>query len=392
MRGYLPNFGTGGREMEKEVSNSFENHFGKLKDPRINRKKLYPLVEVLFVVLCGSICGAESWRDFVLFGKAKLDFLRQYYEFKNGIASKNTYARVFAALDTEAFKLEFVDWVKSLQAVLHEVIAIDGKTLCNSLDKGGTTSAIHMVSAFATEARLVLAQQKVDEKSNEITAIPKLLSLLDLKGHTVTIDAMGTQKAIAKQIIDQGGDYVLALKGNQGTLNEDVRLFLETELEKSPSPAINEVYEDTDKGHGRIEIRSCFISDQVDWLHQKEQWAGLKTIAMIEETQETKGKSSTERRFFISSLPPDAKRIASAVRSHWLIENGLHWTLDVVFNEDQSRVRKDNAGENMALIRHITINMLNSTKKLFKDISLKALRKKAGWDTETLGLIFRQNF
>jgi len=211
--------------VNNDVSKSFESYFGQLKDPRIDRKKLYPLVEVMFVVLCGSICGAESWRDYVLFGKSKIDYLRQYYAFRNGIPSKNTFARVFAALDTEMFKLQFVEWVKSLQTILNEVIAIDGKTLCNSIDEANGISAIHMVSAFATGARLVLAQQKVDEKSNEITAIPKLLALLDLKSQIVTIDAMGTQKTIAKQIIDQGGDYILALKGNQGTLNEDVRVM-----------------------------------------------------------------------------------------------------------------------------------------------------------------------
>ena len=254
------------------------------------------------------------------------------------------------------------------------------------------TSAIHMVSAFATEARLVLAQQKVDAKSNEITAIPKLLDLLDLKGQIITIDAMGTQKAIAKQIIDSEGDYVLALKGNQGTLNDDVRLFLETELKKSSSTVIDDHYEEANKGHGRIETRTCYVSSQIDWLTQKEQWAGLKTVAMIEETQEKNGIPSTERRFFISSLSADAKQISTAVRSHWLIENGLHWTLDVVFNEDKSRVRKDNAGENMAIIRHVTLNMLNNTKKQYKNVGLKALRKKAGWGNETLSSILKQNF
>lgn len=378
--------------MSTDVSLSFESHFGVLNDPRIDRTKLYPLTEILFVVLAGSICGAESWRDFVLFGNAKLDFLRRYYAFKNGIPSKNTFSRVFAALDTEAFKLQFVEWVKSLQKLLQEVIAIDGKTLCNSIDKAMGTSAIHMVSAFATEARLVLAQQKVDEKSNEITAIPKLLDLLDLKGHIVTIDAIGTQKAIAKQIIKQGGDYILALKGNQGTLNDDVRLFLETELKKTTAHAITDTYEDLDKGHGRIETRRCFVSSQIDWLNQKELREGLKTIVMIEETQEVNGKTSTERRFFISSLAPVAEQIALAVRSHWSIENRLHWTLDVVFNEDQSRVRKDNAGENMAIIRHLTLNMLNNTKKSFKSTSLKALRKNAGWSDETLDFILKQNF
>ena len=378
--------------MNKDVSNSFESHFGILSDPRIDRSKLYPLTEILFVVLSGSICGAESWRDFVLFGKEKLDFMRQYYPFENGIPSKNTFARVLAALDTESFKRCFIEWVKSLQAILSDVIAIDGKTLCNSIDEAFGRSAIHMVSAFATGARLVLAQQKVDEKSNEITGIPKLLDLLDLKGHIITIDAMGTQKAIAKQIHDKEGHYVLALKGNQGTLNEDVRLFLEAEFKKQSSTSIDDRYEEADKGHGRIEMRRCVVSSQIDWLTQKEQWAGLKTIAMIEEVQEIKGKTSTEHRFFISSLSADAKQIASAVRAHWLIENGLHWTLDVVFNEDNSRVRKDNAGENIAIIRHITLNMLNNAKKSFKNVGLKALRKKAGWGNETLALILNQSF
>jgi predicted transposase YbfD/YdcC len=378
--------------MRQDISESFSSHFNGLKDPRIERTKLYPLVEILFVVLCGSVCGAESWRDFVLFGKEKLDFLREYYSFQNGIPSKNTFARVLAALEIEAFKTCFIEWVKSLQTIVNEVIAIDGKTLCNSLDEIQGTSAIHMVSAFATGARLVLAQQAVDEKSNEITAIPKLLALLDLKGHVVTVDAMGTQKGIAKQIIDQGGDYILALKGNQGTLNEDVRLWLETELKKTSSSRIEDSYEEVDKGHGRIEIRQCFVSSQVKWLNQKKEWAGLNTLIMIKETQDIQGKQSVEQRFFISSLPPDAKRIASAVRSHWLIENGLHWTLDVVFNEDQSRVRKGNAGENMALVRHITLNMLNNAKKQMKDIGLKALRKKAGWGNQTLDFILKQNF
>jgi predicted transposase YbfD/YdcC len=222
---------------------------------------------------------------------------------------------------------------------LSDVVAIDGKTLCNSMNKQDNIAAIHMVSAFATHARLILAQQKIDDKSNEITAIPKLLDLLDLKGQTVTIDAMGTQKAIAKKIWEKEADYVLSLKGNQGTLNDDVRLFLENEFQKGSSTAIKDRYEEVDKGHGRLELRKCIVSSEIDWLQQKQDWIGLKTIAMIEETREIGDKISIERRFFISSLPADAKRIAAAVRAHWLIENALHWTLDVVFNEDGSRVR-----------------------------------------------------
>ncbi|MDR3492380.1 MAG: ISAs1 family transposase [Gammaproteobacteria bacterium] len=378
--------------MYNEVSESFESYFGGLKDQRIERHKLYSLTEILFVVLCGTICGAESWRDYVLFGKEKLDFLRLHFPFENGIPSKNTLSRVFYALDPEAFKQCFIEWVKSLQSLLNDVVAIDGKTLCNSINMQDNIPAIHMVSAFATHARLILAQQKVDDKSNEITAIPKLLDLLDLIGQAVTIDAIGTQKAIAKKIREKEADYVLALKGNQGTLNDDVRLFLEREFQKSASTAIEDRYEEVDKGHGRIEVRKCIVSSQIDWLQQKQDWIGLKTVAMIEETREVGDKISIERRFFISSLPADAKRIAAAVRAHWLIENALHWTLDVVFNEDSSRIRKDHAGENMAIVRHIVVNMLSNAKKLFKNIGLKALRKKASWGNETLGQILKQNF
>jgi len=378
--------------MEKETSQAFEAHFLKLKDPRIKRKKLYPLIEILFIVLCGMICGAESWRDFVLFGKEKIDFLKRYFPFANGIPSKDTFARLFAVLDPEAFKTCFIEWVKSLQKALKDIIAIDGKTLCNSIDELNQVPAIHMVSAFATEARLVLAQQKVDDKSNEITAIPLLLDLLSVKGNTVTIDAMGCQKVIAEKLYEKEADYVLALKGNQGTLHEEVQLFLETEAAKESACAIEDKYEEIDKGHGRIETRKCRVTSQIDWLEQKLQWPGLKTIAMIEETREIGDKKSFERRFFISSLPADAKQIALSVRAHWLIENALHWTLDVVFNEDNLRVRKKIAGQNMAIIRHIVFNMLGNAKNCFKDVGLKGLRKKAAWGNPTLDLILRQSF
>jgi predicted transposase YbfD/YdcC len=385
-------FDAKGKGMEP-VSKGFEDCFNTLSDPRIARRKLYPLKEILFVVLCGSICGAESWRDFVLFGNEKLDFLKTHFAFSNGIASKNTFARVFAVLDPVVFRECFMAWVKSLQTQWdEEVIAIDGKTLCNSGDEREGTPAIHLVSAFAAKARLVLGQQKVDEKSNEITAIPALLALLDVKGQIVTIDAMGCQRAIAQQIQDQGADYVLALKGNQETLNDEVRLFLETEVAKPASDALGVVYEDVDAGHGRIETRRCIVSSHIDWLEQKPQWAGLKTIAMIEETRDVGDKVSIDRRFFISSLPADAQKVAQAVRAHWSVENALHWTLDVVFNEDESRVRKGHAPHNMALVRHFALNMLNTVKKGFKDVSVKALRKKAGWGNAFLQLVLKQNF
>jgi len=266
--------------VEREISQAFETHFSGLKDPRIKRKKLYPLMEILFVALCGTICGAESWRDFVLFGKEKTDFLKKYFPYANGIPSKDTLARLFAVLDPESFKKCFIAWVKSLQETLQDVIAIDGKTFCNSIDKANNVPAIHMVKAFATGARLILAQQKVDDKSNEITAIPLLLDLLSLKGNVVTIDAMGCQKAIAEKIIEKEGDYVLFLKGNHGNLSADVQLFLETEVAKKSSTAIDR-YEEVDKGHGRIETRKCIVSSKLDWLGHKPEWSGIKSCRSI---------------------------------------------------------------------------------------------------------------
>ena len=362
--------------MEMELGNSIVKHFSNLKDPRINRKKLYPLIEILFIVLCGAICGAESWRDFVIIGKEKEEFFKQYFPYKNGIPSKNTFARVFYALCPVSFKACFIEWVRSLQEILKEIIAIDGKTLRRSFDKGPEKSAIHMVSAFATQAKLVLGQQKVDEKSNEITAIPLLLELLHLKGSIVTIDAMGCQKDIAEKIIEKEADYVFALKGNQGTLHDDVKLFFSTESEKAKSVFITDQYDEIDAGHGRIEKRECWVSDKLSWLEQKVEWQHLKTIAMIEETREIGDKKSVERRFFISSLPANAKEIASAVRAHWAVENTLHWVLDMTFREDESRIREKNAAENMAIVRHIALNMLQNAKKSFKDISTSDQKSK----------------
>jgi predicted transposase YbfD/YdcC len=378
--------------MQKDLSASFSEHFSKLKDPRINRKKLYPLMEILFVILCGTICGAESWRDFVVFGKEKLDFLRRYFPFENGVPSKNTFARVMASMNTELFKSCFIQWVQSLHVILRDVIAIDGKTLRHSFDTAKEKTAIHMVSAFATEARLVLGQIKVSDKTNEITAIPMLLDLLELTGAIITIDAMGCQKEIAKKIIEKEADYVLSLKGNHSTLHEDVKLFLETEILKNQSNAISDTYESVDAGHGRIETRKCWVSDELDWLEQKAEWLGLNTIAMIEEIREFGEKTTKERRFFLTSLPADAKLISSSVRAHWGVENTLHWTLDMTFREDDSRVRSGNAAENMAVVRHISLNMLQNAKKTEKDISIRGLRKKAGWGHSTLDHIIRQNF
>jgi len=378
--------------MPKDSTTSFMECFNELEDPRMDRRKLYPLKEILLTVICATICGAESWRDFVLFGKEKLDYLRNFYAYQNGIPCKNTFARVFAALNPESFKKCFIHWMQALQTALKEVIAIDGKSLRRSFDTASDQSPIHMVSAFATAARLVLGQEKTSEKSNEITAIPKLLKLLDIQGCIISIDAMGAQKAIAEQIREQGGDYVLSLKGNQSTLHRDIQLFLDTEIEKTNSPYITDVSEAIGKEHGRIESRRCFVSDHIDWLEQKPLWKDLKTVAVIEETRNIKGKISLERRYFISSLPPEAQTIAHAVRSHWAVENSLHWVLDMTFREDESRIRCRHAPENMSMIRHIALNMLRNAQKKFKDVSIKGLRKKAGWGNATLDLILMANF
>lgn len=372
---------------------AFLCHFDDLEDPRIDRKKLYPLVEILFIVLCGSICGAQSWRDFVTFGEEKLDYLQRFVPLDNGIPSKNTFARVLSSLDPEGFKRCFIAWVQSFQLAIKEVIAIDGKTLRKSFDTASGQSAIHMVSAFASATKLVLGQQKISDKSNEITAIPKLLDLLALDGKIVSIDAMGTQKNIAKKIRQKKADYVLALKGNHSTLHDDIRLFLSSEIAKTKSSKIVDIYEEFDKGHGRIEQRICYVSDQLEWLKQRSDWADLRTIAMVESQVTTGGKTTREQRYFISSLPPDAKQVAESIRSHWAIENSLHWVLDVTLREDDSRVRKDNAPENMAMVRHMILNMLRNAKKTEKkDMSLKRLQKKAGWGESALDKILLQDF
>jgi len=368
------------------------NYFDALKDPRINRKKLYPLNEILLVVLCGTICGAESWRDFVIFGKEKLDFLKSILEFKNGVPSKNTFARVLAVIDPKEFKECFINWVKSFQEVLGKLIAIDGKTLRGSFDTSKGQSAIHMVSAFASELRLVLGQEKVDEKSNEIKAIPELLKMLNLTGAIVSIDAMGCQTAIAEKIIAKGADYVLALKGNQGTLHDDVKLYLDDLVEKKVKNVIHDYAEEIEKGHGRIEKRKCWVTENIGWLQNKEEWDHLKSISVIESERQIGEKVMVERRYYISSLEAKAQRLNGIVRQHWSIENILHWTLDVVFNEDYSRVRGRFAAENMAIIRHVALNLLQRAKGNYKDTSLKALRKKAGWGDETLRQLLLQKF
>lgn len=373
-------------EQEAKKDLGFLDHFAELEDPRTeggNTK--HHVNEILLVTLCGIVCGSESWRDLVEYGNLKLEFLKTIFPYKHGIASKNTFYRFFAALKPGAFRECFVSWVNSLKLMDEEVIAIDGKTLRRSFDKENKKSAIHMVSAFASRTGIVLGQEKVTEKSNEITAIPKLLDLLDLRGSIVTIDAMGTQKKIAKQIIAGGGDYILALKGNHSTLHEEVAEFLQPENYNLCAQA-----EDVDCGHGRIETRKCIASDSIDWLGELK-FPGMKSIFAVESTRTFNDKETHETRYFISSLPAEPVRLNSATRMHWAVENKLHWTLDMTFNEDYSRVRLGNAAENLAIIRHSALNLLRLAKPKFKkDTSIKGLRKMAGWCNKTLSVILKQ--
>jgi predicted transposase YbfD/YdcC len=361
----------------------FLDYFKELEDPRCEANKLYSVDELLLLTLCAVICGADGWADVELFGESKLMFLRGFLPYANGIPSDDTVRRFFRAIDGQAFAGMFIQWAQSLGIGGEDrVIAIDGKTSRRSHD--GDKKALHMVSAFASEARLVLGQVKTDEKSNEITAIPALLTVLDLHGAIVSIDAMGCQKSIAQKICDGGGDYLLSVKGNQSTLHDDIVLFFE---DKSLIESCSQ-HSEIDGGHGRIETRVAQATGDLEWLRERHDWPNLNSIAAITATVEQKGKRSIETRYYISSLAADPQRINRAVRSHWGIENGLHWVLDMSFNDDQSRIRKENAPQNIAVVKHIALNLLRQAQQ--KRQSIKGLRKKAGWDNHTLQYILSQ--
>lgn len=361
----------------------FFDFFADLPDPRIERRKLHPVPEILLLTLCGMICGCEGWEDLEEFGEAKLPFLKHYLPYVHGVPSDDTLRRFFRMLDPGAFEQRFVAWVRSFQQKLSQ-IAIDGKTVRHSFDKASQQDPIHLVSAFATETRLVLSQTQVDPTSNEIKAIPELLSLLDIRGALVSIDAMGCQSEIAKQIHTQGGEYLLALKKNQPTLHKEVELLFQDQSQAFL------VDTQVDKGHGRLEQRTCFVTDQVDWLKEYHPFPALRSVVCIKAKRELGGKEETEERYYVSSLPPDATLFLHAVRGHWAIENSLHYVLDVSFSEDQARIRFGHAPRNIALVRKIVLNLLRSVQKPRQ--SLKRMRKAAGWDDSVLHSILQAHF
>ena len=356
------------------------DYFGDLPDPRIARGRLHSLHDILVIAICGVICGADDWASIEEFGRAKEDWLKTFLKLPNGIPSHDTFGRVFAALGTKAFRECFARWIQAVASSTNgDVVAIDGKTLRRSFNRASSKAAIHMVSAWSTANGVVLGQVKTAAKSNEITAIPKLLELLELNGCIVTIDAMGCQTAIAEEIIDRGADYVLALKGNQEALHTEVVEFFDEALENDFANIEYDYHVEDDVAHGRTEHRETWCTWNTSWLQEHSKWAGLQSIAKVSAEREVNGRVEIEDRYYISSLPGnDAETIARAVRRHWGIENGLHWVLDVAFREDDSRVRKDNAPANLATLRHIAINLLKSEKT--SKVGVKNRRLRAGWD------------
>jgi predicted transposase YbfD/YdcC len=370
--------------MDEQTPKSLLEHFSSVDDPRIDRTKRHKLIDILVIAICATICGAETWEDFELFGYAKRDWFKSFLELPGGIPSHDTFRRVFARLDPSQFQQAFLDWVRSVTRLTKgEVVAIDGKQLRRSADLAVGKKAINMVSAWAEENRMVLGQVKVDEKSNEITAIPELLRMLEISGCIVTIDAMGCQTEIASEIIQKQADYVLAVKGNQNHLYEDIVGYFDWALSdkfKQTSYTINETISGD---HGRVEVRRCYASEDIDWLRKKGEWKGISSIAMIESERSVAGaEPSRERRYYISSLSADAKQLNRVIRGHWSIENSLHWVLDIAFREDESRIRKDHGPENMATLRHIALNLLKHDKSI--KVGIKSKRKNAGWNERYL--------
>lgn len=369
-------------------------HFAQLPDPRKGTLRYHKLIDILVIAICAVICGADDYEAIAAFGQAKVKWFETFLELPNGIPSHDTVWRVFEALDPEQFQQCFLSWMAAVRANMgQEVIALDGKRLRHSYANEKDKAAIHMVSAWATTNRLVLGQQKVDEKSNEITAIPELLRALDIQGCIVTIDAMGCQTEIADLIVEREGDYLLSLKGNQGNLHEDVTLLFD-DLEASHFTAYPYDHASTvDKGHGRIEIRHCWTIDYSSLdgcLRGADNWRKLTTLVKVRSERIMGDQRSIEDRYFIASYQSSAAHILQHTREHWHIENSLHWVLDVAFREDDSRIRRGNGPQNFALLRHIALNLLRHNQ--MSDLGIKNRRLQAGWDDKYLSSLVKPLF
>lgn len=368
-------------EMEPKA---LAEYFARVPDPRMERTRLHPLSSILLLSLCAIICGADSFVEIEVIAKAKERWLKSFLDLPNGIPSHDTIGRVLAALNPAALQEAFREWVAGVaRLTCGEVVAIDGKTLRRSFRQAGGNAFVHMVSAWATASRVVLGQVKTEEKSNEITAIPRLLRLLEINGCLVTIDAMGCQKEIASQILAAGADYMLAVKDNQPALRKSIEEAFQSASGNPMLLASMDFAKTDEKGHGRLETRRCWTSSDVDQLATAGEWKGLKSIVLVEAERTIKGKTTLEQRYYISSKSDfTAAAALSASRSHWGIENELHWVLDVAFNEDQCRVRIGHAAENFAVLRHLTVNLIKAVPN--RKVGVKACRSRAACDDEFL--------
>lgn len=374
---------------ENQVAqSSLVAHFRRVPDPRMDRRKEHELVDILVIAVCTLLCAGESFNDMEDFGKAKQEWFKTFLALRHGIPSHDTFNRVFAALDPQQFLDCFLRWTQSLrQAVSQEIVALDGKALRRALNQGQRVK--YVVSAWAESNGLVLGQLKVADKSNEITAVPELLRVLELRGCIVTIDAMGCQKKIAREIIEADADYVLALKGNQETVHQEVKAFLDGTLaeQQAPRPAGVKLrgpaaslasLQTVEKDHGRLETRRYYQSDHLEWFADRMKWEGLKSLGMVESIREVGGKATVERRYYLSSLKLDVATFARAVRHHWGVENKVHWIMDVCFREDQSRARAGYAAENLATLRRLALNLLK--RETTKKRGIRGKQLNAGWD------------
>ena len=362
--------------MQTHPQLSLITHFQDLPDPRVNRTREHRLIDILVISVCTLLCGGEGFNDMEDFGQAKHDWFTTFLELPGGIPSHDTFNRVFAALDPAAFLDCFIRWTQSLRrAVQEEIVALDGKALRRALKQG--KSAPVLVSAWARENGLVLGQLQVSDKSNEITAVPELLRALELAGCIVTVDAMGCQRNIAKEIKEADAEYVLALKGNQGKAHEEIKSYLDDAITRGAQELVQ--HETLEKDHGRIERRTYWQSAELDWFADRQKWEGLQSVGVVESRRQVgAGPVTVERRYYLTSLVPDAGRLARAVRGHWGVENQCHWSLDVSLGEDQSRVRAGHAAQNLGTLRRLALNLLK--REPTKKRGIKGKQKNASWD------------
>lgn len=370
--------------MDVDAPRGLLRAFSELKDPRMDRTKRHSLPDILAIAICATICGADDWSKMEIFGHCKEKWFRTFLDLPNGIPSHDTFRRVFMLLDPQAFEQCFISWIAELShASKGRLVAIDGKTIRRSLDRANDKAAVHMVSAWCNSNQMVLGQLATDDKSNEITTIPRLLKLIDVSNAVVTLDAMGCQKSIAEKIIDEGGDYVLQLKGNQGGLHDETVELFDQCLRDDCHGIEYSTAQTIDKGHGRLEQRTIWATEEIGWFAERKQWKGLRSLIRVQCKRTIEGETSSEYHYYISSLPADdPEKLLSYIRGHWSVENRLHWSLDISFGDDQRRTRAGNGAENASRLSRIALNLLKAEKTL--KAGIKGKRLCCGWDHDYL--------